>query len=130
MKRRGNVISPIDTISTVVEMLQQTDSTVEDGEIVWVRSEQTLFVYRVNSGLIPDGTTVIASLYGNGGVWQRLTFGVSFLGQSAWFVDPTNGNDASSGKTSATAIRTLAELGRRWGIVTNINVPTTAKGAA
>jgi hypothetical protein len=125
MKRRGNVISPIDSINTVVEMLQQTDSSVEDGEIVWVRSEQTLFVYRVNSGLIPDGATVVASLYGNGGVWQRITFGVSFLGQNAWFVDPTNGNDASSGKTSATAIRTLAELARRWGIVTNINVPTT-----
>jgi hypothetical protein len=71
MKRRGNVISPIDSINTVVEMLQQTDYTVEDGETVWVRSTQAMYVYRVNSGLVPDGTTVIASIYGNG-VWQKL----------------------------------------------------------
>ena len=32
MKRRGNVISPIDTINTLSEMLVGTDFTVEDGE--------------------------------------------------------------------------------------------------
>jgi hypothetical protein len=71
VKRRGNVISPIDSINTIVEMLQQTDYTVEDGETVWVRSTLALYVYRVNSGLVPDGVNVIASLYGNG-VWQKL----------------------------------------------------------
>jgi hypothetical protein len=71
MKRRGNVISPIDSINSIVEMLQQTDYTVEDGETVWVRSTQAMYVYRVNSGLVPDGANVIASLYGNG-VWEKL----------------------------------------------------------
>jgi hypothetical protein len=115
MKRRGNVISPIDSISTVVEMLQQTDSTVEDGETVWVRSVQAIFVYRVNSGLTPDGVNVVASLYGNG-VWQRLTTQPSgALSQAAWFVDPVNGNDGNTGFTAGTALKTDAERQRRWG---------------
>jgi hypothetical protein len=68
MERRGNVVSPVDTISTLVEMLQSTDSSVGDGETCWVRSTQQLFLYRLNSGLVPNGTTVVASLYG-AGVW-------------------------------------------------------------
>jgi fibronectin-binding autotransporter adhesin len=68
MQRRGNVVSPVDSISTLVEMLQSTDSSVGDGETCWVRSTQQLFLYRVNSGLVPNGTTVVASLYG-AGVW-------------------------------------------------------------
>jgi hypothetical protein len=76
MQRRTNVIRPVDSISTLVEQMQQTDSTVEDGEIVWVRSTQQLFLYRVNSGLVPNGTTIVASLYGSG-VWvlTNLTLG-------------------------------------------------------
>jgi fibronectin-binding autotransporter adhesin len=68
MQRRGNVVSPVDTISSLVEMLQSTDSSVGDGETCWVRSTQQLFLYRLNSGLVPNGTTVVASLYG-AGVW-------------------------------------------------------------
>jgi hypothetical protein len=74
MKRRGNVLSPIDTIDTLQEMLVATDSSVEDGEQVYVRLTQQWFVYRVNSGLTPDGINVIASLYGEG-VWQLLNIG-------------------------------------------------------
>jgi hypothetical protein len=68
MQRRGNVVSPVDSISTLAEMLQSSDSSVDDGETVWVRSTQQLFLYRLNSGLVPNGTTVVASLYG-AGVW-------------------------------------------------------------
>lgn len=35
--------------------------------------------------------------------------------QPAWFIDPVNGNDANSGLTSATPIRTYKELLTRWG---------------
>jgi hypothetical protein len=122
MKRRGNVISPIDSINSIVEMLIQTDSSVEDGEIVWVRSAQALFVYRVNSGLTPDNVNVIASLYGNG-VWQRLLTGSSSSGvldQATWFVDPIAGSDTNTGLTAGTALKTNAELARRWGIGTRL----------
>jgi hypothetical protein len=116
MKRRGNVVSPVDSISTLVEQLQQTDFTVEDGEIVWVRSTACLWVYRVNSGLVADGITVVQSLYGNGGVWQRLeTLSGAGVTQTAWFVDPVNGNDANNGQTAATALKTDAERQRRIG---------------
>jgi hypothetical protein len=81
MKRRGNVISPIDSISTVVEMLQQTDYTVEDGETCWVRATQAMYVFRLNSGLVPDGVNVIASLYSSG-VWQKLNVGAVGPGSS------------------------------------------------
>jgi hypothetical protein len=75
MRRRTSIVSPIDTINTLVEMLIQSDSTVEDGEICWVRSEQTLYVYRINSGLVADNITIVGSLYGTG-VWVRLDVGL------------------------------------------------------
>jgi hypothetical protein len=116
MKRRGNVISPVDSISSTVEMLIQTDSSVEDGEIVWVRSEQCLYVFRQNSGLIPNGTTIVGSLYGNG-VWVQLpgTSSAGVMSQLTWFIDSVNGNDANSGQTAATALKTDAERQRRMG---------------
>lgn len=33
---------------------------------------------------------------------------------TTWFIDPVNGQDTEAGTTSATAIKTLAELNRRW----------------
>jgi hypothetical protein len=126
MKRRGNVLSPIDSINTVVEMLIQTDSSVEDGEIVWVRSTQCLWIYRVNSGYVPDGVNIVSSLYGNG-VWVRtsLTLGGNSLPQTAWFIDPTLGNDANNGLTAVTALKTDAERQRRWGALAVIGATTT-----
>jgi len=95
MKRRTNVISPVDSISAIVEQLQQTDATVEDGETVWVRSEETLFVYRVDSALVPDGVNVVASLYGNG-VWQRLNVApITDIAQAQTRYVDKNGNDAT-----------------------------------
>jgi hypothetical protein len=127
MRRRTNVPSPVDSINTLVEQLQQTDSSVEDGEIVWVRSTQCLWVYRVNSGLVANGTDVVASLYGNG-VWVRSNMTLGATGdllQTAWFIDPTNGNDANDGSTLATALKTDAERQRRWGSIARIVAPTT-----
>jgi hypothetical protein len=37
-----------------------------------------------------------------------------YLTQTAWFVDSVNGKDTNNGLTSATAIRSLVELSRRW----------------
>jgi len=115
MKRRTNVPSPVDSLVTQVEQLQQTDSSVEDGEFVWCRATQCLWVYRVNSGLVADGITVVASLYGNG-VWQRLeTSSAAGVAQLNWFIDPVNGNDSNNGLTAATALKTDAERQRRMG---------------
>jgi hypothetical protein len=117
VRRRGNVIAPIDTISTLVEMLIQTDSSVEDGETVWVRSVQKMYVYRVDSGLVPNGTTIVASLYGNG-VWQQIVSGGggdAILVQPNWYLNAITGDDANDGATPLTPIQTNAELAVRWG---------------
>jgi len=132
VKRRTNVPSPVDSLVTQVEQLQQTDSSVEDGETVWVRSTQCLWVYRVNSGLTPNGTDVVAALYGNG-VWVRsnLTLGAAGdLLQTSWFIDPVNGNDTNSGATLALALKTDAERQRRWGPSTRLVAPTTVTYAS
>jgi hypothetical protein len=95
MKRRTNVISPIDTVNTLPEMLIATDSSVEDGEIVYVRSTQAFYVYRIGSGLVPDGVNVIASIYGSpAGVWVLLNISTTVLSTPAEtrYVDK-NGSD-------------------------------------
>jgi hypothetical protein len=50
---------------------------------------------------------------------------VSGLTQTAWFVDPVNGNDANNGTTLATSLKTDAERQRRWGPSTILTAPTT-----
>lgn len=42
------------------------------------------------------------------------TGGLGFLTQATWFVNADTGNDANDGSTSLTALKTLAELARRW----------------
>jgi hypothetical protein len=115
LKRRTNLPSPVDSINTLVEQLQQTDSSVEDGEVVWVRSTQCLWVYRINSGLVANGADIVASLYGNG-VWVRLTGqGTAAMAQLNWYIDPVNGSDSNNGQTPATALKSDAERQRRMG---------------
>ena len=43
-----------------------------------------------------------------------LLIGFPFLTQSTWYVDSVNGNDANTGATAGTALKTLAELTRRF----------------
>jgi hypothetical protein len=38
-----------------------------------------------------------------------------FLTQNTWWIDPAAGSDANDGLTEPTAIKTFAELARRWG---------------
>jgi hypothetical protein len=73
LNRRGNLLNPLDTANTSGEMLVATDSSVQDGELCYVRSEVAngpVFAYRVNSGLVPDNVNIFRALYGPG-VWQR-----------------------------------------------------------
>jgi hypothetical protein len=81
MRRLTNVPAPVDTVNTLQEMLVGSDYTTEDGELVWCRSEQTLFVYRRGSSLTPDGVDVFQALYGDG-VWLRLNVGTGTGDQS------------------------------------------------
>jgi len=118
MQRRGNVIAPVESVSD----LRQTDWTVEDGEVVWVRRERVWFIYRHPSSLAADGVNVVTSLYGKGN-WERLNICAASVGQQVWFVSSA-GDDAADGSTAATAIPE-AERQRRWGSCARLFAPTT-----
>lgn len=45
---------------------------------------------------------------------NQLEVAQDFVTQSTWFVDAANGSDSNSGESESSALRTLAELTRRW----------------
>ena len=47
------------------------------------------------------------------GTIDKMLEGATFLTQDTWYVNATTGNDSADGATSGTALKTLAELGRR-----------------
>jgi hypothetical protein len=65
---------------------------------------------RVEGGAVRDGFHV----RGNGEFWLPGNVRpLASLGARTYYVDAVNGNDANGGATAATAIKTLAEVGRR-----------------
>lgn len=61
-----------------------------------------------------QATSVIAALNKAASRWCRvLKRNMAFEAEATWFVDPVNGSDEAAGTTSATAIRSFAELNRR-----------------
>ena len=63
-----------------------------------------------------DGITVLGTSTGTGR-WIRTTEDTpTWKYQPTWFIDPVAGGDENDGSTPATALETLAELSRRWGI--------------
>ena len=116
MRRFQHSLAPVDSIRSLDEMLIHSDHAVEDGETVWVRSVGGLFVYRRGTSLMPDGTTVVGSVFGDG-VWLRLT-GTSdpmWQSQTDWYVDPASSaaSDENSGADAAHPVRTIDEVRRR-----------------
>jgi hypothetical protein len=116
MRRLAHSLAPVDSISTLDEMLVHSDCAVEDGSTVWVRSVGSLFVYRRGTGLTPDGITVVRSAFGDG-LWLRMT-GTSdplWQSQTDWYVDPANpvASDENTGADAAHPVQTIAEVRRR-----------------
>ena len=102
------VVANIAALSAIVVIAS------DDGAPAYVLSVEDVWVYHTNSVLTPDGITIAVA---NGpGNWERLNLGsVEWREQPSWFVNPTTGNDENDGLTSPSAIKTLAELTRRWG---------------
>ncbi len=107
MRRFQHSLTPVDTINGIGETLFHSDHDVVDGERVWVRSVGCEFVYRRGSGLVANGSFIIASAFGDG-VWVRSTdtSDVSWLAQLTWYIDPTNGDDENSGIDASHPIKT------------------------
>lgn len=89
-------------------------TTDNNGEFAYVLSVKDLWIYNSSSALTTDGITIITA---NGpGRWERSNLGsVEWRSQITWYVDPVAGNDERNGLTSGTALKTFAELTRRWG---------------
>jgi hypothetical protein len=100
------------------------DSRVIPGDEIYVVAEDADFVYRIPPPtFVADGVNSVKAI-NLVGTWMRRV-AVDFLVQTAWFIDPVNGNDANAGDTAGTALRTDAERQRRWGAITRIVLPTT-----
>ena len=115
MKRFSHSLAPVDSISTIDEMLIHSDGQVVDGERVWVRSVGAAFRYsNPYTGPAADGISVVQSVFG-AGAWVRVpdSSNPTWLLQNTWYIDPTNGSDQNVGSTLGTAIKTWAELRRR-----------------
>lgn len=112
----GSSMVQADGISTGAVQLASIDTTgIADGTFAWVRSVEDLFVLNRTSALTADGITVVTGAVG-GGQWLRRNNGSQrWLQQADWFIDASAGDDENDGNTSGTALRTHAELERRWG---------------
>lgn len=100
---------------TNLAALSASSVTIDNnGEFAYVLSVKDLWIYNSSSALTTDGITVIAA---NGpGRWERSNLGsVDWRSQATWYVDAVAGNDERNGLTSGTALKTFAELTRRWG---------------
>jgi hypothetical protein len=108
----------VDTISvaSAARLVDINTTSLEDGTIVYVRSVEDLFVLERAVALTADGITVVNPLVGTG-QWTRRNVGSQrWLRQATWFINATLGNDENAGTaTGAGALKTHAELERRWG---------------
>ena len=89
------------------------------GTPVIVQSVNALWTYEPASTLATDGITVVAAT--GGGNWLRAVSLApeQYIAQTVWWVDAQNvettSSDENTGLTAATALRTKAEISRRWG---------------
>lgn len=91
------------------------DAALSEGALVFVKTFRDWFVLRPASVETVNGVTVLATLSGVGR-WERMRWAhPSWLRQPMWFVDATNGHDENTGIDDTHAIKTNAELMRRWG---------------
>jgi hypothetical protein len=109
----------IDFINTASPLTDETLSFldtnfVDDHSELIVNSVRDYFVLDKSSTLTADGITIIQPATGPGRWIRENTPRTSWLYQSTWYVDPTNGYDENNGLTSGAALKTVAELARRW----------------
>jgi len=88
------------------------------GELAYVLTLKTYYTFVPTSTLAidPVGMTTSGTAAGGTSRWERSEYASpDWRIRNNWYVDSVGGNDQNDGTTAATAIRTLAELARRWG---------------
>lgn len=109
------------TVADLGQLATVHVSELEDGANAWVSDIESYFVLVQNSGLTPDGTTIIKPLDGSpiaglpNARWLRQDEDNSedFINQPVWHINELTGNDQNDGKTALTALKTHAEFVRR-----------------
>jgi len=119
------------TVSSIGELQTVHVAELQEGVWAWVQDAGggvgayfTLVKSLAAPVPVADGVNVVAPLSGSpvagaaNARWFRSTTApvapFVWSTQTAWFIDPTNGSDTNSGLTAGTAIKTWAELRRRW----------------
>jgi len=89
----------------------------QDGLQAYVQNmgKTYLFLLDGSGAGVVDGVNVLTTQYGGLSRWVQIQSDSSpaAQNQTTWFVDPVGGSDTNDGKTSATALKTLANLGSR-----------------
>jgi hypothetical protein len=97
----------------------QSTAGMLTGQVAYVQTFGALWSYQPASALTPDGSTVLAAA--GGGNWLRGLSAITEAAavQTAWYVDAQNtsgtASDENTGLAAGTALRTKAEIFRRWG---------------
>jgi hypothetical protein len=115
--------------ATLTKMTRTPDDAFLDNKITYVASIHRYFqIVRSDPTLVADGSTVLSTFSGNG-YWVALEIQtLAWSYQSAWYIDPTLGNDENDGSTSTTAIKTWSEFQRRVSLVA-VDMTITILGA-
>ena len=94
----------------------------ESGEYFYVDTLDEAFDYHENSSLIADDISVVAPNFFPGR-WIRRGLGAEkWRRQSDWYIHATLGHDENPG-TLAAPLKTIGELGRRWGKTPHLSPP-------
>jgi hypothetical protein len=85
-----------------------------NGSFAWVSTQRVPYYLDKTSIVALAPNSVVATGSGTGRWVRDLSFNdQTWLKQTTWHVDHTNGNDTNDGLTLATAIKTIAEWSRR-----------------
>lgn len=110
----GSVQNPADLTTTV------SSASLPDGAVVHVESLEVGWTLdKEVTDVAVDGITCVATDTGVGRWYRNLndTQSVKWLRSTKWFINATLGSDLNPGfATGAGALKTVAELNRRWGV--------------
>jgi hypothetical protein len=111
----GVLIFP--TIAAMAAYNVGTPIVLTEGQQAFVQSNGSWWTL-IGSAEPTDGITIVNGTGQPNAQWLRENvsgYAPAYLLQTTWSIDPLNGNDESSGLNSANALKTKAELYRRWG---------------
>ncbi len=99
-----------------------------DQSKVWVKSVRDSYTWYATSTEVHDGVLVVnpTSNGANPGRFIRDNIASpTWAKQATWYIDPSGGNDENTGLTSGAATKTIAEMERRVGYRTRLDVQVT-----